>query len=164
MDRGLEAVTVCAMKHEAFILRTKAGQWMFQVHRDGGDRRRGRFADQFRGHRGSTRSLRHVEALALVVQADPDEQTRGHLMAKTTTKAKKATPTPTPPATTPDKRHLSRTSWCCRRRFRAQSAFKPGKFAGEVDLAELLKDLRERVEKVQAATCGRSRPCCTGRP
>ena len=53
MDRGLEAVTVCAMKHEAFILRTKAGQWMFQVHRDGVEIGGGAgFADQFEAIEG----------------------------------------------------------------------------------------------------------------
>ena len=67
---------------------------------------------------------------------------------KTTTKAKKATPTP--PATTPDKRTmgphelvLSPTVQC------AIGMDVWGKFAGKMDLSELVGDLRERVEKVQ---------------
>lgn len=76
MDRGLEAVTVCAMKHEAFILRTKAGQWMFQVHRDGVVIGGGAgFANQFEAIEAAQEAFGHVEGLALVVQADPDDQT-----------------------------------------------------------------------------------------
>lgn len=69
-------------------------------------------------------------------------------MAKTTTKAKKATPTP--PATTPDKRHLEPHELVLSPTIQSAIGIQAwGKFAGEVDLAELLKDLRERVEKVQ---------------
>ena len=71
-------------------------------------------------------------------------------MAKTTTKAKKATPTPTPPATTPDKRHLEPHELVLSPTIQSAIGIQAwGKFAGEVDLGELLKDLRERVEKVQ---------------
>ena len=69
-------------------------------------------------------------------------------MAKTTTKAKKATPTP--PATTPDKRTLEPHELVLSPTIQSAIGIQAwGKFAGEVDLAELLKDLRERVEKVQ---------------
>ena len=71
-------------------------------------------------------------------------------MAKTTTKAKKAAPTPTPPATTPDKRHLEPHELVLSPTIQSAIGIQAwGKFAGEVDLGELLKDLRERVEKVQ---------------
>jgi hypothetical protein len=71
-------------------------------------------------------------------------------MAKTTTKAKKATPTPTPPATTPDKRTLEPHELVLSPTIQSAIGIQAwGKFAGEVDLGELLKDLRERVEKVQ---------------
>jgi hypothetical protein len=71
-------------------------------------------------------------------------------MAKTTTKAKKATPTPPPPATTPDKRHLEPHELVLSPTIQSAIGIQAwGKFAGEVDLGELLKDLRERVEKVQ---------------
>lgn len=47
VGRRVEAVTGGTMVHEAFILRTKAGQWMFQVHRDGEEIGGGAgFADQ----------------------------------------------------------------------------------------------------------------------
>lgn len=76
MDRGLEAVTVYAMRYEAFILRTKAGQWMFQVHCDGEEIGGGAgFADQFETIEAAQEAFGHIEGLALVVQADPDEQT-----------------------------------------------------------------------------------------
>ena len=69
-------------------------------------------------------------------------------MTKTTTKAKKATPTP--PATTPDKRTLEPHELVLSPTIQSAIGIQAwGKFAGEVDLAELLKDLRERVEKVQ---------------
>ena len=55
-------MTVCAMKHEAFILRTKAGQWMFQVHRDGEEIGGGAgFADVTSRRNPATRS-RHIPA------------------------------------------------------------------------------------------------------
>ena len=70
-------------------------------------------------------------------------------MAKTTN-AKKATPTPTPPATTPDKRTLKPHELLTLPTVQSAIGIQAwGKFAGEVDLGELLKDLRERVEKVQ---------------
>lgn len=71
-----------------------------------------------------------------------------------TTKTKKATPTP--PATTPDKRHLEPHELVLSPTIQSAIGIRAwGNFAGEVDLAELLKDLRERVEKVQ---CGDMRP------
>lgn len=71
-------------------------------------------------------------------------------MAKTTTKAKKATPTPTPPATTPDKRTLEPHELVLSPTIQSAAGIQAwGKFAGEVDLAKLLDDLRTRVEKVQ---------------
>jgi hypothetical protein len=71
-------------------------------------------------------------------------------MAKTTTKAKKATPTPTPPATTPDKRTLEPHELVLSPTIQSAIGIQAwGKFAGEVDLAKLLDDLRTRVEKVQ---------------
>ena len=69
-------MTVCAMKHEAFILRTKAGQWMFQVHRDGEEiGGGGGFADQSEAIEAAQEAFAHVDGLELVIQADPDEQT-----------------------------------------------------------------------------------------
>ena len=71
-------------------------------------------------------------------------------MAKTTTKAKKATPTLTPPATTPDKRTLEPHELVLSPTIQSAVGIHAwGKFAGEVDLAKLLDDLRTRVEKVQ---------------
>jgi len=67
-------VTVCAMKHEAFILRTKAGQWMFQVHCDGEEIGGGAgFADQYEAIEAAQDAFAHVDGLELVIQAD--EQT-----------------------------------------------------------------------------------------
>lgn len=71
-------------------------------------------------------------------------------MAKTTTNpvAKKATPTP--PATTPDKRTLKPHELVLSPMIQSAVGIQAwSKFAGEVDLTELLKDLRDRVEKVQ---------------
>ena len=69
-------MTVCAMKHEAFILRTKAGQWMFQVHRDGEEIGGGSgFADQFEAIEAAQEAFAHVDGLELVIQADPDKHT-----------------------------------------------------------------------------------------
>ncbi len=69
-------------------------------------------------------------------------------MAKTTTKAKKATPTP--PATTPDKRTLEPHELVLSPTIQSAVGIHAwGKFAGEVDLAKLLADLRTSVEKVQ---------------
>lgn len=69
-------------------------------------------------------------------------------MAKTTTKAKKATPTP--PATTPDKRTLEPHELVLSPTIQSAVGVQAwGKFAGEVDLGNLLEDLRTRVEKVQ---------------
>ena len=68
-------MTVCAMKHEAFILRTKAEQWMFQVHCDGEEIGGGAgFADQFEAIEAAQEAFAHVESLPLVIQADTDEQ------------------------------------------------------------------------------------------
>ena len=67
-------MTVCAMKHEAFILRTKAGQWMFQVHCDGEEIGGGAgFADQYEAIEAAQDAFAHVDGLELVIQAD--EQT-----------------------------------------------------------------------------------------
>ena len=73
-------------------------------------------------------------------------------MARTTTKAtakaKKATPTP--PATTPDKRTLKPHELVLSPTIQSAVAIAAwSKFAGTVDLAELVDDLRTRVEKVQ---------------
>lgn len=73
-------------------------------------------------------------------------------MARTTTKAtakaKKATPTP--PATTPDKRTLKPHELVLSPTIQSAVAIAAwSKFAGTVDLAELVDDLRERVKKVQ---------------
>jgi hypothetical protein len=71
-------------------------------------------------------------------------------MAKTTTKAKKATPTPTPPATTPDKRTLKPHEAVLSPTIQGAVAIEAwGRYVGKVDLADLVTDLRERVEKVQ---------------
>ena len=76
MGHWLGIVTVRALRHEAFILRTKAGQWMFQVHCDGEEIGGGAgFANQFEAIEAAQEAFGHVEGLALVVQADPDEQT-----------------------------------------------------------------------------------------
>lgn len=65
-----------------------------------------------------------------------------------TAKTKKATPTAL--ATTPDKRHLEPHELVLSPTIQSAIGIQAwGTFAGEVDLAELLKDLRERVEKVQ---------------
>ena len=59
-------------------------------------------------------------------------------MAKTTTKAKKATPTPTPPATTPDKRTLEPHELVLSPTIQSAVGIQAwGKFAGEVDLAQV---------------------------
>ena len=73
-------------------------------------------------------------------------------MAKTITKAKKATPkpTPTPPATTPDKRTLKPHELVLSPTIQSAVAIEAwSKFAGTVDLADLVSDLRERIKKVQ---------------
>ena len=71
-------------------------------------------------------------------------------MAKTTTKAKKATPTPTPLATTPAKKTMEPHELVLSPTIQSAIGIQAwGKFAGEVDLAKLLDDLRTRVEKVQ---------------
>ena len=68
-------------------------------------------------------------------------------MAKTT-KAKKATPTP--PATTPDKRTLEPHNLVLSPTIQSAIGIQAwSKFAGEVGLAELLEGQRERVKKVQ---------------
>ena len=68
-------------------------------------------------------------------------------MAKTTTKAKKATPAP---ATTPDKRNLEPHEIVLSPTIQSAVAIEAwSKFAGTVDLAELVDDLRERIKKVQ---------------
>ena len=70
-------------------------------------------------------------------------------MAKTTTKAKKATPTP--PATTPDKRTLEPHELVLSPMVQSAVGIESwGKFAGEIDLAELLEGQREQFKKVQA--------------
>ena len=72
-------------------------------------------------------------------------------MTKTTTKAKKATPTPTPPATTPDKRNMEPHELVLSPTIQSAVAIEAwGKFAGEIDLAELIKEQREQFKKVQA--------------
>ena len=69
-------------------------------------------------------------------------------MAKPTTKAKKATPTP--PATTPDKRTLKPHELVLSPTIQSAVAIEAwSKFAGTVDLADLVDDLRERIKKVQ---------------
>jgi hypothetical protein len=68
----------------------------------------------------------------------------------TTTKAKRATPTPTQPATTPDKRTLKPHELVLSPTIQSAVAIEAwSKFAGTVDLADLLGDLRERIKKVQ---------------
>ena len=70
------------------------------------------------------------------------------LMARTTTKAKKATPTP--PATTPEKRTLKPHEVVLSPTIQSAVAIEAwSKFAGTVDLADLVDDLRERIKKVQ---------------
>ena len=70
-------------------------------------------------------------------------------MAKTTTKAKKATPTP--PATTPDKRMLKPHELVLSPMVQSAVGIEAwSKFAGTVGLAELLKGQREQFKKVQA--------------
>ena len=65
-----------------------------------------------------------------------------------TAKAKKNTPTP--PATTPDKQTLKPHDLVLSPTIQSAIGIQAwGKFAGEVDLAELLKNLRERIKKVQ---------------
>ena len=68
-------------------------------------------------------------------------------MAKTITKAKKAAPKP---ATTPDKRTLKPHELVLSPTIQSAIAIEAwSKFAGTVDLADLVGDLRERVKKVQ---------------
>ena len=72
-------------------------------------------------------------------------------MAKTTTKAKKATPAQTPPATTPEKRNMEPHEIVLSPTIQSAVAIEAwGKFAGTVDLAGLVDDLRERIKKVQS--------------
>lgn len=71
-------------------------------------------------------------------------------MAKTLAKAKAKTITPTPPATTPDKRTLKPHELVLSPTIQSAVAIEAwSKFAGTVDLAELVDDLRERVKAVQ---------------
>ena len=68
-------------------------------------------------------------------------------MAKTITKAKKATPKPTP---TPDERTLKPHEVVLSPTIQSAVAIEAwSKFAGTVDLADLVDDLRERIKKVQ---------------
>jgi hypothetical protein len=70
------------------------------------------------------------------------------MMARITTKAKKATPTP--PVTTPDKRTLKPHELVLSPTIQSAVAVEAwSKFAGKVDLADLVDDLRERIKKVQ---------------
>jgi len=69
-------------------------------------------------------------------------------MAKTTTKAKKATPTQQ--TTTPDKHTLKPHELVLSPTIQSAVAIEAwSKFAGTVDLADLVDDLRERIKKVQ---------------
>ena len=71
-------------------------------------------------------------------------------MEKTTTKAKNATPTPTPPATTPEKKLLKPHELVLSPTIQSAVGIQAwGKFAGDSDLSELLENLHERVKKVQ---------------
>ena len=68
-------------------------------------------------------------------------------MAKIATKAKKATP----PATTPDKRTLEPHELVLSPMVQSAIGIEAwGKFAGAIDLAELLEGQREQFKKVQA--------------
>ena len=68
-------------------------------------------------------------------------------MTKTTTKAKRAAPTP--PATTPEKRNKEPHELVLSPTIQSAVGIQAwGKFAGESDLALLVKDLRERTEMV----------------
>jgi len=68
-------------------------------------------------------------------------------MAKTTTKAKKATPTPTPPATTPDKRTLKPHELVLSPTIQSAVAIEAwSKFAGTVDLADLVERVAKEAE------------------
>ena len=69
------------------------------------------------------------------------------MATKITTKAKKATP----PATTPDKRTLKPHELVLSPMVQSAVGIEAwGKFAGEIDLAELLKGQHEQFKKVQA--------------
>ena len=70
-------------------------------------------------------------------------------MAKTATKAKKATPTP--PTTTPDQRFMPSHELVLSPTIQSAVSIQAwGKFLGEIDLAELIKEQREQFKKVQA--------------
>jgi hypothetical protein len=70
------------------------------------------------------------------------------MMARTTAKAKKATPTP--PATTPDKRTLKPHELVLSPAIQSAVAIEAwGKYAGTVALADLVDDVRERIKTVQ---------------
>lgn len=69
-------------------------------------------------------------------------------MAKTTTNFRKATPTP--PTRTPDKRTLKPHELVLSPTIQSAVAIEAwSKFAGTMDLADLVDDLRERIKKVQ---------------
>ena len=71
-------------------------------------------------------------------------------MAKTTTKPADKKATPTPPATTPDKRTLDAHELVLSPTIQSAVGIKSwSSFAGDVDLADLLDGLRERIKKVQ---------------
>ncbi len=71
-------------------------------------------------------------------------------MARITAKAKKAAPTPPAAATTFEKRTLDPHKLVLSPTIQSAIGIQAwSKFAGEVDLADLLKDLGDRVEKVQ---------------
>lgn len=56
------------MKYEAFILQTKSGQWMFQIHCEGEEiGGEAGFADQFEAIEAAQESFGHVYDLAMVV-------------------------------------------------------------------------------------------------
>ena len=66
------------------------------------------------------------------------------------TKTKATQATPTPPAKTTDQKMVEPHDMVLSPTIQSAASIQAwGKFAGEVDLGELLKNLRERVEKVQ---------------
>ena len=72
------------------------------------------------------------------------------MTTKSTTKAKQITQRPMPTATTPEKRRLKPHDFVLSPAIQSAIAIEAwSKYAGTVDLADLVDDLRERMKKVQ---------------
>lgn len=63
------------MKHQIFILKSKAGHWMFEYHRDGACCQVGAgYEDQFEAMDDAAERLQHIEDLEFVLPVDDEMQ------------------------------------------------------------------------------------------